>query len=103
MSEQTEDTTPAEAPAPAKPTPLELLRRNPNAITDVVYGPDHPERGKKARSRRNTPPQDERAAVRGRHGTLLGDVLDTDTRTKLSVLQWKLERAQTRKNTGRKS
>ena len=76
-------------------TPLEALRLNPNAITDAVYGDDHPVRGKKARK---APPQESVAAVRG-HRTLLGESLDPNLKTRLNALRWKLEQAEKRMNT----
>lgn len=76
-------------------TPLEALRRSPTAITDVVYGKDHPMRGEKARK---SPPQKPVAAVRS-HGTLLGDVLDPNLKTRLNALKYRLEKGM---NTGKK-
>ena len=84
------------APAEAKPprlSPLEALAKRPTAITDVVYGADHP-----SKSPRKAPPQKRQAAA----GSLVGDLLDPNTRTALNGLKWRLERAQTRMNARRK-
>jgi len=79
-------------------TPLEALRRSPTAITDAVYGNDHPTRGKNARKH---PPRSTEAAVRP-HGTRLGDVLDPNVKTRLNSLRYRLEKAQTRMNAEKK-
>lgn len=76
-----------------KLTPLEALKLDPNAITKVVYGSDHP-----SRKQRKSPPQ---KAPRG--GTLVGDLIPADTKRKLSALQGKLEARQRRMNKGGKS
>lgn len=94
----TDTTTPeVTAPPKPKPTPLELLARRQQPITDVVYGSDHPA---KARKGPKAPPQ---APSRGgSSGTsLVGDLLDPNTRTKLNALQYRLEKAQSRMNAGK--
>lgn len=73
-------------------TPLQALARRTSPITDVVYGADHPSKAPKR------PPQKARAAVHS--GTsLVGALLDQDTRNKLSALQGKLEARESRMNT----
>lgn len=78
-----------------KPSPLEALKSDPNAITKVVYGPDHP--GKKQRRGKPAP-----AAKRPPHGgSQVGDLIPSATRQKLAALQGKLEAAQSRMKKGK--
>lgn len=74
------------------PTPLQLLARRTQPITDVVYGDDHPDK----QPRRAQP-----APQKRRVGSLVKDVLDPSILHKLQALQGKLE-AQERRKRGKR-
>lgn len=76
-----------------KPTPLELLKKRPMPIFDVVHGTDNPGR----KPERKAPPQPQESAVKLDGRSLVKDVLPSGTIHSLQTLKWRLERAEARK------
>lgn len=76
-----------------KLTPLELLRKRPMPIFDVVHGTDNPGR----KPERKAPPQPKESAVKNDGRSMVKDLVPAATLHALQALHWRLERAAARR------
>lgn len=74
-----------------KLTPLELLKKRPMPVFDVVHGADNP-----GRKPVKAPPQKPDAAVRNSGSSLVRDIVPTETIHALETLKWRLERGRSK-------
>jgi hypothetical protein len=76
-----------------KLTPLELLKKRPMPIFDVVHGTDNPSR----KPERKAPPQPKESAVKLDGRSLVKDIVPAATLHALQTLHWRLERTEARR------